>query len=98
MRARGLGLYQPFQFHEHDNENILTLTAGNDVDDILTLAEEDGVTNPVVFGRTGLRTPRKEGSLILPDCQLSHGPVEAFGRLSCGSVGLPSLVSGRASP
>ena len=66
MGPRGLGLYQSFQFHEHDNENILTLTAGNDVDNILTLAEEDGVTNPVVSGRTGLRTLQKKGPSAFP--------------------------------
>ena len=66
MRPRELGLYQPFQFHEHDNENILTLTTGNVVDVILTLAEEDGVTNPVVSGRTGLRTLQEKGPSAFP--------------------------------
>ena len=66
MRPRGHGLYQPFQFHEHDNENVLTLTTGNVVDVILTLAGEDGVTGPVVSGRTGLRTLQKKGPSAFP--------------------------------
>ena len=66
MGPRGLGLYQPFQFHEHDNENILTLTTGNVVDVILTLAEQGGVTNPVVSGRTGLRTLQEKGPSAFP--------------------------------
>ena len=50
---RGLGLYQSFQFHEHDNENILSLTAEGDNENILTLAEEDGVYEPCGFWRGG---------------------------------------------
>ena len=53
MGPRGLGLCQFFQFHEHDNENNLTLAAEGDNENILTLAEEDRVYEPCSFWRGG---------------------------------------------
>ena len=74
---RGLGLCQFFQFHEHDNENNLTLAAEGDNENILTLAEEDEVYEPCGFWKG-----RPKDSF--PSCQLSHSPGETYGFGSAG--------------